>query len=179
MTWPLWVLVAVGLVWLVAEGWTILVCLRAGSRAGGDRLNRLGFRFLATEAWTLLLLGATHGIVPDAVHRLGDALLLFVAAWMVRDLGLWLGPRTRRQELWRRVIGGAAIVQLLVIAAVAFSVIFLRWTWPSSDPSASAGLLAGMVVPVAIVGVALQVWLLRLQRARGLATGSTQLGWDA
>ncbi|GAB3308616.1 hypothetical protein EK0264_07980 [Epidermidibacterium keratini] len=150
---------------VVLEGRTILTCLRALAVDGRQRLSRLGSRFLGSEAWVVATIGLAHATYPEAVHTiLGEGALgavAYVAGWMLRDLGLWVGPR-HGGPTWSRAavtLGAAAqAVGAIGVAAVAFGGI-------EYAGSASGTLLAVVVLPVLAIGIGLQVVLYRIRPA--------------
>lgn len=157
------------LVWLLVEGRTILLAASAALPGGPRRLTALGATFLGTEAWTLALLGSGHALIPGAVHAVlgpfGGALALFVAGWMLRDLGLWSGPRSISavsERLWRLAVTLGAVGQLLGVLGVAAGWLVLR---PPLAPGAGAGLLVLVLPPVLLLGAVLLVVLHRLPPA--------------
>ena len=156
----------VALVGLLAlEGRTIVECLRALTGEGPDRLSRLGSRFLGSEAWVVATIGLAHATYPAAVHTiLVDGALgaiAYIAGWMLRDLGLGVGPR-RGGPRWSRVaisVGAAGqVVGAVVIAVVALG----RAEYAAPESGTLLGLL---VLPVLLAGIALQVVLYRIPPA--------------
>lgn len=161
-------------VWLGVEGRTIAVSASAAFSGGAQRLSGLGAFFLGSEAWTLALLGSGHGIVPEATHqvlgRVGWAFALFVAGWMMRDLGLWLGPRMptgASRTPWRWAVTMGATVQVIGLVAVATGWFLID---PALIPGAGAAMLQSLLPPVLILGVLLLVLLHRMP-------GAGHFGW--
>ncbi|WP_106848675.1 hypothetical protein [Blastococcus sp. Marseille-P5729] len=157
--------------WLALEVPTIFLAARANGSGGSARLRKIGYRFLGTEAWTLVLLGVFHGVLPGAAHAVYAAApwapTLFVTGWMVRDIGLWLGPRSGGGAGWRRLVSLGARGQLLGASATLVVLAVLR---PAPEPGSGADLLVVVVPPVLVVGLALMWWLNRLhaRRAQGV-----------
>lgn len=153
---------------VVLEGRTIWICSRAAGPAGAARLTVLGSTFLASEIWVVALVGLMHGAYPGLLHVLMGAsslgAVVYVAGWMLRDLGLWTGPRVRAQTFARSSVAFGAMLQVLgcamfVIAALA---VLPRTTVQSPD---SGTLLAVVTVPVLLLGATLQILLYRLPPA--------------
>lgn len=155
--------IAVLLGWLALEVPTILLAARASGSNGTARLRKIGYRFLGTEAWTLALLGVFHAVLPGAAHAVYAAApwapTMFVTGWMVRDIGLWLGPRYSGGAGWRRLVSLGAQAQLLGAGATLVVLAVLR---PAPEPGSGASLLVAVVPPVLVVGLALMWWLNRL-----------------
>ncbi|SDH85902.1 hypothetical protein [Agrococcus jejuensis] len=163
---------------VVVEGCVIARCLAGLAPGGARHLTALGAGFLAGELWTIGLLGAAHGLVGPGLHALVPWITVpatvALVGWVVRDAGLWLGPRFGPGAGWRLLVAAGAAVQGCGTALVA-SAVALAWAsgapppWSpeaASSPLATAVLHA--VLPVALaLGVALQlVWLLALRGAR-------------
>lgn len=108
-------LAVVAVMALLAEGWTVLRCVASAGPGGAERLSRLGAGFLATEVWVMALLGLGHATVPGWIEA--PALLVplcgYVTGWVLRDLGLWSGPRLTWQWPARVAVVVGAVVQLL------------------------------------------------------------------
>ena len=108
-------LAVVAVMALLAEGWTVLRCAGSAGPSGAERLSRLGAGFLATEVWVVALLGLGHAAVPGWIEApvLLVPLCTYVTGWVLRDLGLWSGPRLVRQWLTRVAVVAGAVLQLL------------------------------------------------------------------
>lgn len=156
------------IVWLIVEGRTIGVAIGSALPGGARRLSRLGAWFLGSEAWTLALLGSAHGLIPAATHRVmgevGWGLALFVTGWMLRDLGLWLGPRSASatRNRWRATVATGAVTQLVGLVAVAAGWVLVA---PDPMPGAGAAMLQNLLPPVLVLGGLLLVLLHRLPPA--------------
>lgn len=172
---------------LVVEGAVIARCVRAAGRAGASALTRLGAGFLASEVWTIALLGAVHGAFPGAWHAAVPVVFapctIAVAGWMLRDAGLWLGPRLGAGRGWRGVVAAGAAVQAagLVATAVALGVAWVAGVVPAPGSAAGAAsdvaldMLTLAVTPGVAVVIALQLaWWRMLGSAR-----VPWLAWDA
>ncbi len=109
---------------LLAEGWTVLRCVASAVPGGAERLSRIGAGFLATEVWVVALLGLGHAAVPGWVESpvLLVPLCGYVTGWVLRDLGLWSGPRLVRQWLARVAVVVGAVSQLLSALGAAVGV---------------------------------------------------------
>lgn len=152
---------AVGAVLL--EGRTLGLCLRAAAPGGARSLTALGAGFLTSEVWVVALVGAVHGGRPHAWHDLlaVGALPLGVGAvgWVLRDAGLWFGPRLGSS--WRVAVAGGAVVQVVGILGTlaALSVVVVRDGWDARPPEAPLADLVttSAVVALVVVGLAQSV----------------------
>lgn len=106
---------------VLTEGATVLRCAVSAGPGGAERLSRLGAGFLATEVWVVALLGLGHAAVPGWVEApvLLVPLCGYVAGWVLRDLGLWTGPRLVRQRPARLAVVVGAVLQLLAVLGIA------------------------------------------------------------
>lgn len=160
-----WVVVGVTAVWLAVEGRTIVTSALGVLPGGRERLDRLGWAFLATEAWTLALLGTAHGVLPGAAHEVYGHLpwapAVFVAGWMARDLGLWFRRRPGAGPHWTTVLAVGAVGQVVGVLGLVAGVAVVR---PDPVVGSGARLLAVVAPPVLVVGGWLHLWLLRLRR---------------
>lgn len=155
---------------VVLEGAVIVRCLGAAGQDGTARLDRLGAWFLASEVWTIALLGTVHGAFLGLWHALVPLIALpatvGLAGWVLRDLGLWLGPRLGANAGWRWLVALGAAVQAAggLGVAVATGWGFAAGTVPAPwVPGATASTLAldllAIVLPIALAaGAALQLW---------------------
>lgn len=164
--WQASVVFAVAALWFVIEGSTIVICANAFLRGGAGRLDRLGFRFLATEAWTLVMLGLLHGVMPVLVHDVFGAApwapITFVVGWMLRDLGLWLG----RTHAWRIAVSVGALLQVVGGLGLGVQLVMRLVRDSSIEVAIGSTLLAAATIPALMIGVVCQVWLVMLQRRR-------------
>lgn len=163
-------LLTILLVWAFSEVPVILTAAAAVLPSGTERLTRLGAVFLGTEAWTLVLFGASHGIIPgpthEVLHDFGAMLAVFVAGWMIRDLGLWLGPRRGAGVLWRVTVALGGGLQLAGILGIALGLVVVR---PELELGAGAGMLTAVAPPVLFTGLCLGVALVLLPRGEYFA----------
>ncbi|UBU13558.1 cytochrome d ubiquinol oxidase subunit II [Nonomuraea gerenzanensis] len=124
-----WLLV-VGLLlagWYALDGFALgagmfLAALRGDARSRRHVVAAVGPFFLANEVWLIAFAGVLAVTFPDAEAALFTALypviVLMVAAWLVRDLGMWF--RARRPEPgWQRWWETTQAVASLVFAAAA------------------------------------------------------------
>lgn len=174
--------VLLGLGTLVVEGVVIARCVRAATPTGGVALTRLGAGFLASEVWTIALLGTTHGAFPGAWHAavpwIAAPLTLAVAGWMLRDVGLWLGPRLGAGRGWRWIVAAGATVQGLGLVA-ALAALCLAWITgdvpaPGSAMGAASETALAMLALTLPTGVALVV---ALQLAWWRLLGGVRVPW--
>lgn len=148
---------------LLGEGSTILRCLPAVTASGPQRLTRLGSWFLATEVWVVVLIGLLNAIAPGILEHDGLLwpLVAFVAGWMARDLGLWLGPRTRMRILARIAVSAGAAVQAGAVIAAG---LVLALDWPGSGTGSLHPWVAPLAVMMVLMVLAIQgVWLTLLR----------------
>ena len=155
---------------LVLEGRVIWACLRAAGDGGPERLSAQGSRFLASEVWVVVILGLSHGAYSELLHVLMKAgavgAVLYVAGWMLRDLGLWIGPRAKGRRLPLLSVTAGAGLQLLGLAIFAVAAAFsLPEAAAAAQTPDSTTLLAWVSIPVVVVGVALQLAVYRLPPA--------------
>ncbi|XVX20126.1 hypothetical protein ACQP1U_17885 [Actinomycetota bacterium] len=150
------------------EGATVLRCVRALTPAGPATLTRQGAWFLASEVWVVGLLGLGHALVPTLFEHpsAGAALAVYVVGWVLRDIGLWFGPRSAGDgaaasaRLARTAVSVGAAVQLCAAAAFAIGIV-MSGTW--QPPTAGPLLAAVAVLGVAITAAGQSAWrVLRL-----------------
>ncbi|MGW8437301.1 cytochrome d ubiquinol oxidase subunit II [Nocardiopsis sp. NPDC055551] len=119
--------------------------------------------FLASEVWLVAAVGVMAGMLPDVEHRvvatLWPVLLLLLAAWVLRDAGLWFRARVDSPG-WRSTCDTAIVTG--------------SWLLAGSWGVALAGLLAGELAlsPFTVVCAATVVSLFAL---RGAAFGAERL----
>lgn len=172
--------IAVLAVWVALEGRTILTSLRAAGTDGAARLNRLGLSFLSTEAWTLALLGSLHAVLPSAAHDVYAAVpwapALFVGGWMLRDFGLWMGPRLGAGRIWRLGVASGAALQVLGVLGVLAGFALIR---PALSVGAGADLMLLVAPPVLVLGLVLHRLLMGLRVRPAAPARVRSLGVDA
>lgn len=139
---------------LVLEGRTILVCVRGLGPGGARTLTRLGAGFLVSEVWVVALLAVAHAVRPTDWHALlgagPAALTLYGAGWVLRDAGLWFGPRTGAgRSFWRALVGLGAVAQLA--GAVGVVAALIRLDWQHTPPTGAAVTVLAVVVPGCVV----------------------------
>lgn len=165
-------MITVVVVWTVVEGRTILIAATAVAPRGRSRLGRLGWGFLGTETWTLAVVGLAHGLFPRPVHEVFGqgpwGPVVFVAGWMLRDLGLWMHRRPGASRAWIATISLGASAQVLGAFATLAGILIAR---PLIALGAGAPLLSWMAPPALVAGAVLQWWLLRI-RARPREAGA-------
>lgn len=142
---------------LVLEGRTILACVRALGPGGAAVLTRLGAGFLLSEVWVVALVAVAHAVRPTDWHALlgtgSAALALYGTGWVLRDAGLWFGPRTGTgRGLWRVLVGLGALAQLA--GAIGLAAALLRLDWQHTPPTGAAVTLLAVVVPGCVLLVA-------------------------
>lgn len=162
-------LAAVAVMALLAEGWTVLRCAGSAGPGGGERLSRLGAGFLATEVWVVALLGLGHAAVPGWVEA--PALLVplcgYVAGWVLRDMGLWSGPRLNRPWPARVAVVVGAVIQLLAVVGATVGIGAVVVSGGADAHFAPDPLLAPTSVVAVLATLTLQgVWWVML-RGRG------------
>lgn len=119
--------------------------------------------FLASEVWLVAAVGVMAGMVPDVEHvvvaTLWPVLVLLLAAWLLRDAGLWFRARVDSSG-WR--------------SACDTTIVAGSWLLATSWGVALAGLLAGELTlsPFTVVCTAAVVSLFAL---RGAAFGAERL----
>ncbi|SIO87276.1 Cytochrome d ubiquinol oxidase subunit II [Nocardiopsis sp. JB363] len=119
--------------------------------------------FLASEVWLVAAVGVMAGMVPDVEHvviaTLWPVLVLLLAAWLLRDAGLWFRARVDSSG-WRSACDTAIVAG--------------SWLLATSWGVALAGLLAGELTlsPFTVVCTAAVVSLFAL---RGAAFGAERL----
>lgn len=119
--------------------------------------------FLASEVWLVAAVGVMAGMLPDVEHRvvatLWPVLVLLLAAWVLRDAGLWFRARVDSPG-WRSTCDTAIVAG--------------SWLLAGSWGVALAGLLAGELTlsPFTVVCAATVVSLFAL---RGAAFGAERL----
>jgi cytochrome d ubiquinol oxidase subunit II len=76
--------------------------------------------FLGNEVWLVASAGLLTALFPalevDLFGRVWGAVIVLVAAWMLRDMGLWLRGR-REGSAWRKVWDGAIVAGSWGVAA--------------------------------------------------------------
>ena len=119
--------------------------------------------FLASEVWLVAAVGVMAGMLPDVEHRvvatLCPVLVLLLAAWVMRDAGLWSRARVDSPG-WRSTCD---------VAIVAGS-----WLLAASWGVALAGLLAGELA-LSPFTVLCTVAVVSLFALRGAAFGAERL----
>lgn len=169
-------LAVVAVMALALEGTTTLRCSGAALPDGSRRLTQLGSGFLASEVWVVALLGLGHAAVPGWIEAptLLVPLCTYVAGWILRDLGLWFGPRGAWQTPWRAVVTVGAAIQALavVIGFVGVLLEISRGGVPARfDPDP---LLAPMAAVALLATLSLQIlWWVTLR-----STGSEWFRWS-
>lgn len=154
---------------LLAEGWTVLRCVASAGPGGAERLSRLGAGFLATEVWVVALLGLGHAAVPGWVEA--PALLVplcgYVAGWVLRDLGLWSGPRLVRQWPARVAVVVGAVIQLVSVVGGVMGVGAIAVSGGTDARFAPDPLLAPTAVFAVLATLVLQVVWWAMLHGRG------------
>lgn len=146
---------------LLAEGWTVLRCAASAGPGGAERLSRLGAGFLATEVWVVALLGLGHAAVPGWVEApvLLVPLCGYVAGWVLRDLGLWGGPRLTWPWPARVAVVAGAVIQLIAVLGAAAGIGVVAIGGGVDGRFAPDPLLAPTAVVAVLATLALQgVW---------------------
>jgi cytochrome d ubiquinol oxidase subunit II len=76
--------------------------------------------FLGNEVWLVASAGLSAAVFPDLENdvfgRVWGAIVVLVAGWIVRDMGLWLRGR-RDRAAWRSVWDGAIVAGSWAVAA--------------------------------------------------------------
>ena len=154
---------------LLTEGWTVLRCVASAGPGGAERLSRLGAGFLATEVWVVALLGLGHAVVPGWIEApvLLVPLCGYVAGWVLRDLGLWSGPRMFRQWAARVAVVVGAVIQLVSVVGGVMGVGAVAVSGGADARFVPDPLLAPTAVVAVLATLALQGVLWVLLRGRG------------
>ncbi|SDM02453.1 cytochrome d ubiquinol oxidase subunit II [Nonomuraea jiangxiensis] len=119
-----WLLV-VGLLlagWFALDGFSIgagmvMGALRDDPPARRRVIAAIGPFFLANEVWLIAFAGTLAVAFPDTEARLFTSLyptlVLLIAAWLARDMGMWFRsrrPGRRWRTRWEAVMAGASVV---------------------------------------------------------------------
>ncbi|MEV0381364.1 cytochrome d ubiquinol oxidase subunit II [Nonomuraea sp. NPDC050643] len=119
-----WLLV-VGLLlagWFGLDGFSIgagmfMGALRQDPPARRRVIAAVGPFFLANEVWLIAFAGTLAVAFPDTEARLFTTLfptvVVLIAAWLVRDMGMWFRsrrPGRRWQTRWEAIMAGASVV---------------------------------------------------------------------
>lgn len=142
------------------ESRTIAACL--GAVRTPASLTRLGAEFLLTEVAVLAVLGLAHAAYPLRTHAVTAAawlpLGIYFAGWMLRDVGLWLGPVRTGRLRWA-VVGGAGVQALALATAGVAVVTGVRWpSEPEPHHAGTAVVAVGALLALAVVGALRLAW---------------------